>query len=179
MSDRTSSSSSSWTGTVRLREIRAAADLPVLFELQLDPEANRIAVVTPRDRAGFDAHWAGILGDGGRGGIFARAVLFDEALAGQISCFPMDGVDCVGYWIGREYWGRGVATRALRLLLEEVLVRPLHARAARSNVASIRVLERCGFVVTGYQVTPGNERFGACVEAVLVLAPPPPIPAAP
>jgi RimJ/RimL family protein N-acetyltransferase len=81
----------------------------------------------------------------------------------------MDGQDAVGYWIAREHWGRGIATRALGLLLEEVAIRPLHARAARTNAASIRVLERCGFRVTGYEHSPETERYPACEEAVLLL----------
>jgi RimJ/RimL family protein N-acetyltransferase len=55
----------------------------------------------------------------------------------------------VGYWIGQDFWGRGIATRALRLFLEEVTIRPLYGRAAKDNRASIRVLEKCGFRLCG------------------------------
>ena len=125
-----------------------------------------MAVVNPRDLESFGAHWARILGDVS---VVARAILADGALVGSISCFEMDGRRSVGYWIAREHWGRGIATRALALLLEEVGVRPLHARVARTNVASIRVLERCGFAITGYQHAPADDRFPACEEALLVL----------
>jgi RimJ/RimL family protein N-acetyltransferase len=75
----------------------------------------------------------------------------------------------VGYWIAAEHWGRGIATRALSLLLELVATRPLHARVARDNVASIRVLERNGFSLTGYEWSPGDERYIECEEAILML----------
>ena len=61
------------------------------------------------------------------------------------------GAGLVGYWIGREFWGKGLATRALQELTGEVTQRPLHAWVATSNVASIRVLEKCGFVRVGSQ----------------------------
>ena len=47
--------------------------------------------------------------------------------------------------------GKGLATRALQELTGEVTQRPLHAWVATSNVASIRVLEKCGFVRVGSQ----------------------------
>lgn len=141
-------------------------DLSVLFQHQLDPEANRMAVVHPRPRIAFDAHWSMCLANPE---VWARAIIADGDLVGQISCFPMDGRRCVGYWVAREWWGRGVATRALGLLLEEVAARPMHARAARSNAASIRVLERCGFVVTGYEWSEATDRWPACEEALLRL----------
>ncbi|GDX80313.1 N-acetyltransferase [Deltaproteobacteria bacterium] len=141
-------------------------DLGALFHHQLDPEANRMAEVQPRDAEAFNALWRRVLSDPA---ITARAILADDELAGQISCFVMEGHDAVGYWIAREHWGRGVASTALALLLEEVTKRPLVARVARSNVASIRVLERCGFVVERYEWSPGTERYLACEEAHLVL----------
>ncbi len=125
-----------------------------------------MAVMNPRDEDAFHAHWKKILGDPS---VIARAIVADGTLVGSINFFKLEGLDSVGYWIGREHWGRGFATRGLALLLEEVRIRPLHARAARQNGGSIRVLEKCGFVVTGYKVTPATERFPACEEAFLTL----------
>ena len=142
-------------------------DLPALFAQQADAQACEMAVVHPRDAAAFDLHWARILGDPSS---IARAIIADGELAGQISCYSLDGQRLVGYWIAREHWGRGIATRALRLLVREVAARPLHARVAVSNGASIRVLERCGFVVTGRRHAPADDRYPACEEALLVMA---------
>jgi RimJ/RimL family protein N-acetyltransferase len=150
---------------VQLRHVEPG-DLPELFRHQLDPEANRMAVMNARDEHAFNTHWAKILGDPT---LFVRAILADGQLVGSINCFPWDGRDHVGYSIAREHWGRGIATRALALLLERVSSRPLHARVARSNVASLRVLERCGFVVTSYQWAPATDRFPACEEALAIL----------
>ena len=151
--------------TIRLRPVQPD-DLPRIFDLQLDPESNRMAVTIPRTREVFDSHWAKVLGDPE---ITAWAVLVGEELVGTISCFPMDGQDHVGYWIEREYWGKGIASQALHLLLREVSKRPLVAAAATSNVASLRVLQKCGFVVERIQLSPASDRFPECEEAILVL----------
>ena len=141
-------------------------DLPRMYDMQLDPDSNRMAVTIPRTGDAFDSHWAKALTDPG---ITARAVLVGEALVGYISCFPTDGQDHVGYWIDRAYWGMGIASRALHLLLREVAKRPLVATAATSNGASLRVLLKCGFVVEQVRLSPASERYPECEEAVLVL----------
>lgn len=150
---------------IELRPVERS-DIPALYLHQADPESNRMAAVKPRDEGAFAALWERIFGDGG---VVARAILADGALAGHMCCFEADGRRCLGYWIAREHWGRGVATGAMRLFLAEVRERPLHARVARSNGASLRVLERCGFKVVGYEMSEESERFLACEEAVLRL----------
>lgn len=144
-------------------------DLDAMCLQQADVEANRMAVTNPRDAASFAAHWAAVIRDPT---VTARAILADDVLVGEISCFEREGLPFVGYWIAREHWGRGVASRALALLLGEVTIRPLHARVARTNVASLRVLQRCGFAITGYEMSAATERFPACEEVVHVLAVP-------
>jgi RimJ/RimL family protein N-acetyltransferase len=137
-----------------------------MYDLQHDPESNRMAVTIPRTREAFDAHWAKALDDPG---IVARAALVGEALVGYVSCFPVDGKDHVGYWIDRAYWGMGIASRALHLLLREVAKRPLFVTVATSNGASLRVLQKCGFVVERVRLSPASDRYPECEEAVLVL----------
>jgi RimJ/RimL family protein N-acetyltransferase len=137
-----------------------------MFELQLDPESNRMAVTIPRTREAFDALWATALGDPAA---TARAILLGGAFVGYVSRFPVGGENHVGYWIDRAVWGMGVASRALALLLSEVTDRPLFATAATSNGASLRVLQRCGFVVEEVRHAPATDRYPACEEAVLVL----------
>ena len=63
--------------------------------------------------------------------------------------FEQSGEPQVGYWIGKEYWGKGVATRALWEFLGHVKARPLYAHVAKHNIASARVLEKCGFTICG------------------------------
>lgn len=150
---------------VTLRPVQPG-DLPCMFDLQLDPDSNRMAVTIPRTREAFDSHWGNALGDPVN---TTRAVLLDGQMVGYISCFPMDGEDHVGYWLDRAYWGMGIASRALHLLLAEVTKRPLVATAATSNGASLRVLQKCGFVVEEVRQSPATDRYPECEEAVLVL----------
>jgi RimJ/RimL family protein N-acetyltransferase len=146
--------SSSTPGGVRLRAV-TEDDLPVLFEHQRDPEAARMAAFPSRDRAAFMDHWRSkVLGDESA---VKRTVEVDGKVAGNVLCFEREGERLVGYWIGREYWGRGVASEALRLLLDEVTDRPLRARVAAHNAGSIRVLEKCGFTVVGRDMVPAEE----------------------
>jgi RimJ/RimL family protein N-acetyltransferase len=131
-------------GEVRLRSV-TEVDLPVFFDHQRDPEANRMAGFPPRDRAAFMTHWNTILRDAA---VVVRTVLLDGQVAGNVVAFDFERRREIGYWIGRSFWGRGVATRALRAFLEEVNERPLYAGVAEGNVASIRVLEKCGFTIS-------------------------------
>ncbi|MEA2559761.1 MAG: hypothetical protein QOH06_1265 [Acidobacteriota bacterium] len=126
---------------VRLRDIEPN-DLPIFYEQQLDADATRMAAFPARDRAAFDAHWAKILGNPA---LVKQTILVDGQVAGNIGSWLQDGVRLVGYWIGKEHWGKGVATRALAAFLHLVTERPLHAHVAKHNVGSIRVLEKCGF----------------------------------
>jgi RimJ/RimL family protein N-acetyltransferase len=127
---------------VILRETEAG-DLPIFLEQQLDPEAVQMAALSARDRDAFMAHWGKIFGDET---VFTRTVMLGDEVAGYVVCFQRDGKRLVGYWIGREYWGRGVGTQALAGLLRLVKERPLFAFAAEQNLASIRILEKCNFV---------------------------------
>jgi RimJ/RimL family protein N-acetyltransferase len=127
---------------VRLRDVEPG-DLPVFYEHQLDADATRMAAFPSRDRAAFDAHWAtNILGNPAA---ITQTILVNGQVAGNIGSWPQGGVRLVGYWIGKEHWGKGVATRALAAFLHVVTERPLFAHVASHNVGSIRVLEKCGF----------------------------------
>jgi RimJ/RimL family protein N-acetyltransferase len=130
---------------VILREV-TEADLPIFFEHQLDPDANRMAAFPARDRNAFMAHWAKILSDET---LITKAILVDGQVAGNIVSWAQFGEREVGYWIGKEYWGKGVATRALAAFLGDISARPLYAHVAKHNIGSRRVLEKCGFIICG------------------------------
>ena len=153
------------SSSVRLRDV-SRADLPLMFEFQLDPDFNQMAMTKPRNAEVFAAHWERILGNPKSN---AKAIVINDELAGVMSCFEMNGLDVVGSWIGREFWGREIATRALELLLSEVSIRPLHARVATSNAGSLRVLQKCGFVIERVQLSPEDDRYPECEEAILIL----------
>jgi RimJ/RimL family protein N-acetyltransferase len=156
------------SGDVFLRDV-TNDDLAVFFTQQLDPEANYMAAFTakdPADRAAFSTHWAKIRSDDG---IIKKTILWDDQIAGSILVFPDQGRLEVGYWLGKEYWGRSIATRALLELLEEVKTRPLYARVAKDNVASLHVLQKCGFVVISEDVGYSYARRRDVEEFVLGL----------
>lgn len=130
-------------------ELRAVhdSDLPVFFRQLNDPEALRMAAFTPQDpadRAAFDAHWRRLRSSSD----VLRAILADGDVVGSAAVYGEPGEREVTYWVDRAYWGRGIATAALRRLLAEVPERPLYARAAADNEGSLRVLAKCGFRVT-------------------------------
>ena len=130
---------------VTLRPVEPA-DLPILFEHQLDPVANAMSGVPARDRDAFMAHWERILADETS---VIRAVVADGRVAGNVLSFIHDGRREVGYWIGREHWGGGIASAALAAFLEIETRRPLYAGVVETNLGSLRVLEKCGFQRTG------------------------------
>ena len=105
-----------------------------------------MAGVPSRDRAAFDEHWRRILANDQN---VVRTIDVEGAAAGHVSSWPAEGRRYVGYWLDRGLWGRGLATAALAAFLEEFPDRPLHALVSTTNIGSIRVLEKCGFVEVG------------------------------
>ena len=129
-------------GGVQLRDV-TETDLPIFFEQQLDPQATRMAAFPSRDRDSFISHWAKILRDEN---VQIQTILFDGEVAGNIVSFEQAGKREVGYWLGKEFWGKGIATQALAIFLGQVTTRPLYGIVAKHNIASRRVLEKCGFM---------------------------------
>ncbi|MGW1159928.1 GNAT family N-acetyltransferase [Streptomyces sp. NPDC002513] len=153
---------------VVLREVHDS-DLPVFYRQLNDPVALRMAAFTPEDpadRAGFDAHWARLRDSGD---VEVRTVLADGDVVGTAGVYGEPGEREVTYWIDRAVWGRGIATAALRILLEQIPERPLYARAAADNVASARVLGTCGFEETARARGYAHARGEEIEEIVLVL----------
>ncbi|HEY0863799.1 MAG TPA: GNAT family N-acetyltransferase [Lacunisphaera sp.] len=136
------------TSRVSLRPIETG-DLETFFLHQLDPEAVRMVGFRSRDRAAFFAHWTNnVLGNATATN---RTILYDQSIAGNIGTWTDATTQerLIGYWLGREFWGRGVASAAVRQFLEAELTRPLTARVVPHNRGSIRVLEKTGFVRKG------------------------------
>ena len=146
----------------RLLRPLADADLPLIFELQRDPEAVAMARVPARDREAFDAHWETIRGDDAT----TVRVIDDGAggVAGWLLAFPSDGELCLGYWVAREHWGRGLATRAVRAFLEELPARPLRATVATDNVALATGAGEVRLRRTSARTTEWDDRLGEDVD---------------
>jgi len=135
-----------WTSTpsLFLRDVEPD-DLPILYEFQLDEASTRMAAFPARDREAFFAHKAKVLQDSAN---IAKTIVYDGKVVGEVMSFLDEGLREVGYWIGRDYWGKGIASQALAQLVAE-LPRPLGAHVVQHNVGSIRVLEKCGFLRIG------------------------------
>lgn len=130
---------------VRLREV-TEDDLETLFVHQLDRDAVRMAAFPSRDREAFFAHWAKVRRDETN---YVRVIVCDGQVAGSMMSFIRDGKRLIGYWLDKAYWGRGIASAALPLFLEVLPMRPLYAYVAKHNPASLRVLQKGGFVIIG------------------------------
>jgi RimJ/RimL family protein N-acetyltransferase len=133
------------TSRIVLRDV-IDSDLPTLFEHQSDPLAYRPAAFTPRDRDAFLAHWAKIRSDPT---VLTKAIVLDGRLVGNVASFLRDGVREIGYWIGRDSWGQGIASEALARFLELETSRPVYAVIAKGNTGSLRVAQKCGFEIVG------------------------------
>lgn len=123
----------------------------------------------PSDEQASSEHWLKIMRSES---ITKKTVLYKGSVAGHIIVYPSAGELEVTYWVGKAYWGRGVASSALLALLDCVNVRPLFARAAKDNVASIRVLQKCGFTIIGEDKGFADGRGEEVEEFLLKLAAP-------
>jgi RimJ/RimL family protein N-acetyltransferase len=154
--------------SITIREVEAS-DLEIFYQHQLDPEAIRMAAFVfrdPKDKVAFDAHWDKILNSPQNTN---KTIVADGQVAGYIACYP-DGEHMeVTYWLGREFWGRGLATQALTRMLDLVVERPIFGRVATDNIGSIRVLQKCGFKIIGKNKGFANGRSGDTEEYILRL----------
>lgn len=151
-----------------LREVRDE-DLPLLFEQWADPVAVHMAAFTApdhMDRDAFERRWSRLRADGT---VLTSVIVVDDEVAGTIGSWGESGEREVTYWIGRSHWGQGIATDALTALLAVDRSRPLHARVASDNVASRRVLEKCGFRVVATERGFAEARSAEIEELVLRL----------
>ncbi len=153
------------SNSIILREV-IQDDLPIFFEHQRDPEAANMAAFPSRDREAFMAHWAKIMADKNS---MNRTILFSGQVAGNIASFEMEGEREVGYWIGREFWGRGIVSESLKQFLGQEMRRPLFAHVAKHNLASLRVLEKCGFKVIREDKWTPNPNEDEVEEFILIL----------
>ena len=145
-------------------------DLLIFFEYQLDPEANYMAAFTAKDptnQEAFIAHWHRNLADETT---INQTILFNGHVVGSVSSYEVEGRPEVTYWLGKEYWGKGVATLALtEFLTHHNQTRPIYARVAKDNLGSRRVLEKCGFTIIGESKGFANARGQEIEEFLLEL----------
>lgn len=96
------------------------------------------------------------------------AILFDGIYVGNIGTHKIDYENSsleIGYWIGKKYWGNGIASKALKLFIKELEEKFKPKRivgyAFTFNPASKRVMEKCGFKIEGIRkyVFKGKDKF--------------------
>ncbi|PEU18115.1 MULTISPECIES: GNAT family N-acetyltransferase [unclassified Bacillus (in: firmicutes)] len=144
-------------------------DLPIFFKHQQNREANYMAAFTrkdPHNWEGFTTHWNKILMDED---IIKQTIIVKNNVVGHILRFEQFGEPEVSYWIGKEYWGKGIATKALREFLKHITIRPLYARAAKDNAGSLKVLEKCGFIIIGEDSGFSNTRGEDVEEFIFTI----------
>jgi RimJ/RimL family protein N-acetyltransferase len=157
------------TSDLYLRDV-VNDDLPIFFEQQSGPDAITMAAFTakdPTDRKAFSAHWSRILAETST---IIKTIVFEGQVAGHVLDYEESGEPEVSYWIGKEYWGKGIATQALSAFLaHENRMRPIYARVAKDNIGSLRVLEKCGFTIVGEDKGFANARGEEIAELILEL----------
>ena len=100
--------------------------------------------------------WIGI-SESNRGPTTNFAIELQGEAIGGIGCRLLDDVNCktaeIGYWLGEPFWGRGIATAALKQTTEYAFqtfrLERVQAHVFAWNPASMRVLEKCGYVLEG------------------------------
>jgi len=145
-------------------------DIAVLFDQQKDEVAIHMAGFTakdPQDAAAFMVKTKNLINNPA---VDTMAIIVGDQVLGNLMGFEMFGQRAVCYWIGRQYWGCGCATKALSLFIKQNQLWPLTARVAHDNVASLRVLEKCGFKVEGEEVAYAAGRGQEIREFVMSLA---------
>ena len=144
-------------------------DLPALFQFQLDKEANHLAAFTakePNDKAAYLKKYTPFLSDPT---IHMCTIRLNNEIIGSVSKFIMENEAEITYWIDRKFWGRGIATTALKDFLKIEPIRPIRARVAFDNYGSQKVLEKCGFVKIGKDTGFANARQTEIEEYIYTL----------
>ena len=77
-----------------------------------------------------------------------KIIISNSEVAGYLTKYELDGEPQIGFVLGREFWGKGLATESLREFLSTIDTRPIYARTAFDYIGSIRVLQKLGFTRT-------------------------------
>ncbi len=145
------------------------SDLETFFNFQLEEEARFMAAFTPADHTNKSAYmekWNRLFKDPT---VSFRTIIFNEEIAGSVSKYEIEGDAEITYWIGKKFWGKGIATKALKEFLQIEKVRPIQGRVAVDNIGSKKVLEKNGFVMIGRDRGFANARGMEIQEYILKL----------
>jgi len=144
-------------------------DLNAFFQFQLDEEASYLAAFTPKDpnnKTAYIEKYTKFLSDPT---ITMRTIKVNNEIAGSIAKYEMEGKSEITYWIDKTFWGKGIATAALKKFLTIENTRPLFGRTAFDNLGSQKVLEKCGFIKIGIDKGFANARQAEIEEFIYKL----------
>ena len=145
------------------------ADLDTLFAFQLDEEASRMAAFMAEnwtDRDAYIAKWTRLITEGK---VYAYVIIVNDEIVGTVGSWQMGDEWQITYWVDKPYWGRGIATAALKEFLKLFTPRPLYGRAAFDNMGSITVMEKCGFRHVGNDMHYSHARREEIEEMIFKL----------
>jgi RimJ/RimL family protein N-acetyltransferase len=155
-------------GVVRIRNLNSE-DIPKFFQFQLDEEANQMAAFTAKDtsdKVAFLAHWEKIAKNID---VTIQTILFNKAVIGNITAYPMFDELQLSYWLSKEYWGNDFTSKAVSLFLIKFPARPIFSRTAFDNIGSQRVLIKNNFIKVGEENYFANARTKEIVEFIFKL----------
>ena len=144
-------------------------DLHVLFQFQLDKEANYLAAFTAKDmndEIAYIEKYSKFLTDPS---INMKTIRAGDEIAGSVAKYVMENEAEITYWIDRKFWGQGIATMALKEFLAIEQTRPIYGRVAFDNYGSQKVLEKCGFIKIGMDKGFANARQTEIEEYIYKL----------
>lgn len=158
------------TERILLRPWRES-DAEALFKYASDPEVGPRAGWPPHKNVeeslgiirtvfGTETMWAVELKE------TSEAIGCVGYLPASASNLKIENDQCeVGYWIAKPYWGKGICTEAMRLVVDYCFhvkgFTVLWGDYFPENPASGRVMEKCGFVDTGEETVCPNLSVGA------------------
>jgi RimJ/RimL family protein N-acetyltransferase len=154
---------------VALRDV-TLADVQVFYEFMQNKEQQVQAAFVAKDPSDVEyhnSHWNKILGDET---LQMLSIEVDGQLVGNVGAYPMGGVLQLTYWIGKSFEGMGYATKAVQVFLARESSRPIEARCAFDNSASIKVLVKNGFAQVGTDLYFSNAREAEIEELIFQLA---------
>ena len=145
-------------------------ELDIFFQFQLDKEANFLAAFTSKDpynKTAYIEKYSKHLSDPT---INMQTIKANDVIAGSVAKFVIENDAEITYWIDKKFWGQGVATAALKILLKTEPVRPIYGRVAFDNYGSQKVLEKCGFEKIGTDNGFANARMQEIEEYIYRLS---------
>lgn len=145
-------------------------DLNAFFQFQLDEEANYLAAFTSKDsnnKTAYIEKYTKFLTDPT---INMQTIKIDDEIVGSIAKFVRGGDAEITYWMDKKFWGKGIATTALKKFLAIENTRPIFGRVAFDNFASQKVLEKAGFMKVGTDKGFANARQTEIEEFIYKLS---------